>query len=171
VTPEGLIFFWHFLSMNDIINKMIPEYQPDPKRLVQLRRWMMVMGGIYVLAGSIAFLMSAEFVSLLFLKINIGADVYSYRALLTAVKVWGSYVSVIGASVLIGSRKPLRHVGLVWLVIATETMGAAGDVWLSSLGHVNRAIVLPGIPFHLITAGLGVLFLRRATSSRKEEGF
>ena len=129
-----------------------------------LRWWMRVMGLLYVLVGLSAFLLQEQLLHLAFPRIDAATHGDSYLALRTTLTVWGSYVGLIGGAVLVGSRNPLRHVGLAWLVIATEASGALGDVWLSTLDHVNAAVTVPGIPFHLITIALGVLFLWRSRS-------
>jgi hypothetical protein len=125
---------------------------------------MRVMGLGYVCVGLAAFLLPDPFLSRLFPRVDAATQGDSYLALRTTLTVWGAYVGLIGGAVLVGSRNPRRHVGLAGLVIATEAAGALGDVWLSTLGHVNAAVTVPGILLHLISVVLGVVFVWRSGS-------
>ena len=125
-----------------------------------LQLWMRLMGAMYVVAATVAFIAPDQMIDLLFLGVSTldGA----YPALGTVLSVWGAYVGVIGAAVLIGSRAPLRHSGLVGLVIGLESVATVGDIWLATLDHVNRAIVAPPIVLHAALATAGALLWRRA---------
>jgi len=122
------------------------------------------MGLLYIFAGLFAFFLQERFLYLVFPRVDAATHADSYFALRTTLTVWGVYIGMIGGALLVGSRNPLRNVGLAWLVVATETSGALGDVWLSTLDHVNARVTLPAIPFHLITMALGLFFLWRSRS-------
>ena len=120
---------------------------------------------MYLGAGMVGLLGHRPMIALLFPGAEGAGD--TYLALGTALSVWGAYVAVIGGALLVGSRSPLRHGGLVGLAVAIEIMGVLGDAWLGTLDHVNR-LVLGGIPLHFVLATAGVLLWRRAAAQKAE---
>ena len=128
------------------------------KHLTAMKWWMRVMGSLYLLVGLSAFFAQGPAALLLFEGLDPTDHGSSFLALRTTLSIWGAYVAIIGGCVLGFSRDPLRSVGLVWLVIMIETAGVVGDVWLSTLAHANRAVVLPGILLHLVALSLGLYF-------------
>ncbi len=78
-------------------------------------------------------------------------------------------MAIIGGALLVESRSPLRHGGLVGLAVAIEIVAVLGDAWLGTLDHVNQTMVLGAIPLHFVMATAGLLLWRRAAGPTRAQ--
>ncbi|RME88465.1 MAG: hypothetical protein D6770_06910, partial [Anaerolineae bacterium] len=85
----------------------------------------------------------------------------AYRAVLDYSFMFGLDLLVIGGFLLYASRRPQKHLSLVWLVIALEIVrGILDDLYMISQGY-NAAFMLGFIVLHLIVIIPGAAFARR----------
>ena len=134
-----------------------------------LRWWMRGIGVMYLGAGMVGLFGHRPMIARLFPGAEGPGD--TYLALGTALSVWGVYVAVIGGALLVGSRSPLRHGGLVGLAVAIEIVAVLGDAWLGTLAHVNQTMVLGAIPLHFVMATAGLLLWRRAARPTRRANY
>ena len=82
--------------------------------------------------------------------------------------MFGLDLLVIGVFLLYASRAPLRHLNLVWLIVALELVrGILDDVYMIAQGY-EAPIYVAFIVLHLVIIVTGIAFIRQIQGSRSE---
>lgn len=126
---------------------------------------MRVVGGFYVVLG-LGFLPpvnEARF-EVFLPAFDAPQDSVAFRALIDWTFVFGLDTAVLGGMLLWASRRPVRHLVLVWTVVALElTRGAGWDFYYLLRGYTpSVGFYTVFIVVHLVIAASGVLLARRA---------
>lgn len=134
--------------------------------MIRLKWWMRIVGVFYLL----------QFVVMAFIRIPIStlapegtlnraaAGDPLARFLIDTWIAFGIEVGVIGAALLIASRKPDQAKTLVWSVIGIELLkGPAYDIYMIQQGY-NPSVFVTWIIIHTIIIATGLLSLRKGRS-------
>lgn len=129
----------------------------------RLRWWFRAVGAIYVLLG-IGFIpfVNAARIPLMLPGFDAPAGGIAYRGLLDFSFMFGLDLLVIGGFLLHASRDPLRHVPIVWLIVALEAVrGILDDIYMIARGYA-APVYVGFIVLHLVIIGTGIAFARQA---------
>lgn len=129
----------------------------------RLKWWFRVVGAIYVLLGIgfIPFLNAAR-IPLMLPGFDAPPGGVAHRGLLDFSFMFGLDLLVIGGFLLHASRDPLKHVSIVWLVVALEAVrGVLDDVYMIAQGYA-AAVYVGFIVLHLAIITTGIAFVRQA---------
>ena len=132
----------------------------------KLRWWFRIVGLIYTLLG-VGFIPALNAARLPMMLPNLDAPVggVAYRGLLDFSFMFGLDLLVIGIFLLYASRNPLRHLWLVWLIVALEIVrGVFDDVYMIAQGYAPP-VYIGFIVLHLVIIGTGLLFARQVNES------
>lgn len=128
----------------------------------RLKWWFRAVGAIYVLLG-IGFIpvVNAARIPLMLPGFDAPEGGVAYRGLLDFSFMFGLDLLVIGLYLLHASRDPLKHLSIVWLVVALEAVrGILDDIYMIARGYA--APVYAGfIVLHLIIIATGIACVRR----------
>jgi hypothetical protein len=132
----------------------------------KLRWWFRIVGLIYTLLG-IGFIPALNAARLPMMLPNLDAPVggVAYHGLLDFSFMFGLDLLVTGIFLFYASRNPLRHLWLVWLIVALEIVrGVFDDVYMIAQGYAPP-VYIAFIVLHLVIIGTGVLFVRQVNES------
>lgn len=141
-----------------------------------LRRWMSVVGAIYVLMG-VRFLpwingamITAGLGDVAAPGIELESGTVFFDFAVDWMGVFGLDLLVLGGILLYAARNdPSRHRMLVLLVLWQEAIrGVLADIWMIGQPYASTAFYLAFIVFHLVVIGTGIRALR--ASDRVEAG-
>lgn len=140
---------------------------------VNLRRWMTVVGVIYVAMG----LRLLPWINGAMIEAGLG-DVAApgielvpgtvfFDFAVDWMGVFGLDILVLGAALLYAARNdPSRHRLLVHVVLWQEAIrGVLADVWMMGRPYASAAFYLGFIVFHLVVIGTGVRALRKTQTT------
>jgi hypothetical protein len=138
----------------------------------RLAWWMRIVGGFYLVMGifNTPPIIEARLLTQ-YPSLGVPTDSAAARALIDTWFMFGLEVIVIGASLVYLSRDPLRHIALIWVVIAMEALrGIVFDLYLIAQGYENVVVYVAWIIVHLVIIVTGVHSIRysRADESRVE---
>lgn len=129
----------------------------------RLKWWFRAVGAIYVLLG-IGFipLLNAARIPLMLPGFDAPAGGVAYRGLLDFSFMFGLDLLVIGGFLLHASRDPLKHVPIVWLVVALEAVrGILDDIYMIAQGYA-APVYIGFIVLHLVIIATGIRSVRQA---------
>lgn len=128
-----------------------------------LRWWFRAVGVLYVLLG-VGFLPILNAVRLPTMLPGLDAPEggVAYRALLDFTFMFGLDLLVIGVFLLYAARDPLKHIPVVWLIVALETVrGILDDIYMITQGY-EAPFYIGFIVLHVIIIATGILAVRKA---------
>ncbi|HEV2126221.1 MAG TPA: BphX family protein [Chloroflexota bacterium] len=127
--------------------------------MARLKWWMRTVGAFYLFLGifNLPFVVQARLLGQ-YPNLGVPVDSAAARALVDTWFMFGLEMGVVGAALVFFSRNPVRHLALVWTVIALEVVrGVADDLYLIARGQdavfygsfalVHLAIIITGIVF------------------------
>lgn len=129
----------------------------------RLKWWFRAVGAIYVLLG-LGFIpfVNATRLPLMLPGFDAPAGGIAYRGLLDFSFMFGLDLLVIGGFLLHASRDPLKHVSIVWLVVALEAVrGILDDIYMIAQGYA-APVYIGFIVLHLVIIATGIRFVRQA---------
>lgn len=129
----------------------------------RLKWWFRAVGAIYVLlgVGFIPFLNAAR-IPLMLPGFDAPAGGVAHRGLLDFSFMFGLDLLVIGGFLLHASRDPLKHVAIVWLVVALEAVrGILDDIYMIAQGYA-APVYIGFIVLHLVIIATGIRSVRQA---------
>jgi len=129
----------------------------------RLTWWFRIVGLIYVLLG-IGFIpfINAARLHLMLPGFDAPVGGVAYRALLDYTFMFGLDLLVIGILLFYASRKPLKNMAIVWLIIALEIVrGIFHDIYMVARGYAV-SIYIGFIVLHLIIIITAIVFVRQA---------
>lgn len=135
----------------------------------RLKWWFRAVGAIYVLLG-IGFIpvVNAARIPLMLPGFDAPAGGTAYRGLLDFSFMFGLDLLVIGLYLLYASRDPLRHVSIVWLVVALEAVrGILDDIYMIARGY-DALVYGAFIVLHLVIIATGITFVRRVQADHPQ---
>ena len=137
----------------------------------KLTWWFRLVGLIYILLG-IGFIRPLNAARLPMMLPNLDAPVggVAYHGLLDFSFMFGLDLLVIGVFLFYASRNPLRHLWLVWLIVALEVVrGVFDDVYMIAQGYAPP-VYIAFIVLHLVIIGTGIAFVRQVNESGNKRG-
>lgn len=138
---------------------------------VGLRRWMQVVGVIYVLMGVRLLpwingpMIEAGLndVAAPGLDLTINADFVDFA--LDWMATLGLDLLVLGGALFFAARNPLAHRIVAHVVIWQEALrGIAVDLWMTTRPYANATFYLAFAAFHVVVIVTGIRALKRASS-------
>lgn len=142
---------------------MATRRDPLDRPTRHLQVWMRTVGGFYVVLGLfntppvIVARFPAQYPSL-----GVAIESRPAQALLDVWFMFGLEVAVIGVVLMIAARDPVRHIVLVWTVLALEIVrGIADDLYMLTRGYDVAPYVI-WIALHTVVVASGLWALRRA---------
>ncbi len=134
-----------------------------------LKIWMRAVGVLYLVLALPNLLLLVDPAGGLALKYpDLGLAPFSPvgRELGETWAMYGLDLAVIGVALLVFSRRPAAHVGLIWTVIGLDVVrGVADDIYDLARGG-SVAFYVAFIVLHLAVVVTGVMLLRRRSSAR-----
>ena len=134
-----------------------------------LKWWFRAVGAFYVLLG-IGFIpvVNATRIPLMLPSFDAPAGGTAYRGLLDFSFMFGLDLLVIGLYLLHASRDPLKHVSIVWLVVALEAVrGILDDIYMIARGYA-APVYVGFIILHLIIIATGIACVRRVQANHPQ---
>ena len=135
--------------------------------MTPLAWWMRGVGAFYLLLGAInlPFAVEARLPSQ-YPNLGLAAGSPAAQALADTWFMFGLEVGVVGAALVYFSGNPIRHLSLVWTVVALELVrGVADDLYMIARGHDAVFYGVFGL-IHLLIISTGIVFVRRALRVR-----
>jgi hypothetical protein len=136
---------------------------------VTMRRWMLVVGGFYLLLGLRLLppingpMIEAMGVDAIYTAGDLEPGTAAFSFVLDWMGTFGASLLPLGAILLVAARDPLRNRLLVHLVIWHELVaGVLADAWYLSRGYVSTGFYLGFIALHLVIVATAIRALRRA---------
>jgi hypothetical protein len=136
---------------------------------VALRRWMQVVGVIYVLMGVRLLpwingpMIEAGLNDAAAPGIGLTADTAFFEFALDWMTTLGLDLLVLGVALLVASRNPFAHRIVAHVVIWQEALrGVAADLWMTTRPYASATFYLLFALFHVVVIVTGVRALRRA---------
>jgi hypothetical protein len=137
---------------------------------VALRRWMQVVGVIYVLMGVRLLpwingpMIEAGLNDTVAPGIDLTADTAFFEFALDWMTTLGLDLLVLGVALLVASRNPFAHRIVAHVVIWQEALrGVAADLWMTTRPYASATFYLLFALFHVVVIVTGVRALRRAS--------
>lgn len=131
--------------------------------MTPLKWWMRTVGAFYLLLSifNLPFVVEAR-LPMQYPNLGVPLGSSAAQALVDMWFMFGLELGVVGAALIYFSRSPVRHLALVWTVIALEVVrGILDDLYLIARGH--DAVFYGGFAVvHLIIILTGIAFARGA---------
>jgi hypothetical protein len=137
---------------------------------VALRRWMQVVGVVYVLMGLRLLpwingpMIEAGLNDVAAPGLDLTVNAFFLDFALDWMAILGLDLLVLGGALLFAVRNPLAHRIVAYVVIWQEALrGVAVDLWMTTRPYANATFYLAFAAFHVVVIVTGIRALRKAS--------